>query len=278
MVHVHFDSEPVDAVIRLPSATELHCLQNFHAHVSICSVCRRALTPLVRHHLLCAEGKRTATAVCQVLVARNGKICAVKTTQLPYDVVVEVPQTFWTARALLQDYFCTSDKRRSNGVPHRRQWHDDTKATISVQPWSRAHDSWRPELRSEPHAQTTSRSQRPASDSSTRSAWRSRNCPSFESSTVRHWQDCYRRPRQITHRSESVSYTETTRHARRSNTAVSEYAERFSTFQTTLTWEAQRSYFDAHTRKNSRVYMREFDRGHTSRSATRPQFNHNTLW
>jgi hypothetical protein len=277
MAHVHFDSEPVDAVIRLPSATELHLLQNFHAHVSTCFVCRRSLTPLVRYHLLCAEGKRTATTVCQVLVARKGKICAVKATQLPYDVVVEVPQTFWTARALLQDYFYTSDKRRSNGVPHRRQWHDDTKATISVQPWSRTHDSWRPELRSEPHAQTTSRSQRPASDSSTRSAWRSRNCPSFESSTVRHWQDCDRRPRQITHRSESVSYTETIRHNRRSNTAVSEYTERFSTFQTTLSCEGQRSYFDAHTRDHSRVYMREAYRDHTSRSATRPQFNHNTL-
>ena len=119
MVHVHFDSEPVDAVIRLPSATELHCLQNFHAHVSTCSVCRRSLTPVVRYHLLCAEGKRTATAVCQVLVARKGKICAVKTTRLPYDVVVEVPQTFWTARALLQDYFCTSDKRRSKLMEYR---------------------------------------------------------------------------------------------------------------------------------------------------------------
>jgi hypothetical protein len=170
MVHVHFDSEPVDVVIRLPSTTELHCLQNFHAHVSTCSVCRRSLTPVVRYHLLCAEGKRTATAVCQVLVARKGKICAVKATRLPYDVVVEVPQTFWTARALLQDYFGTSYKRRSNAVPHQRQWHDDTRATISVQPRPRAHDSWRPELRSGPHAQTTSRSQQPASDTSARPA------------------------------------------------------------------------------------------------------------
>lgn len=91
MVHVHFDLEPVDTVIRLPLATELHCLQNFHAHVSTCSVCRRSLAPVVRYHLLYAEGKRTATAVCQVLVARKGKICAIKATQLPYDVVVEVP-------------------------------------------------------------------------------------------------------------------------------------------------------------------------------------------
>ena len=253
MVHAHFDPEPVDAVVRLPSATELHRLQDFHAHASTCSVCRRSLTPVVRYHLLCAEGKRTATAVCQVLVARKGKICAVKATRLPYDVVVEVPQTFWTARALLQDYFSTSYKRRSDAVPHRRQWHDDTRATISVQPWPRAHDSWRPELRSEPHAQTTSRSQRPASDSSARSAWRSRNCPSLQSSAVRHWQDCDRRPRQITHQSESVSYTETIRHNRRSNTAVSEYAGRLSTFQTTLTSEIQRSYFDAYTRNHSTV-------------------------
>ena len=278
MVHVHFDSEPVDAVIRLPSATELHCLQNFHAHVSTCSVCRRSSTPVVRYHLLCAEGKRTATAVCQVLVARKGKICAVKATRLPYDVVVEVPQTFWTARALLKDYFGTSYKRRSDTVPHRRQWHDDTRATISVQPWPRAHDSWRPELRSGPHAQTTSRSQRPASDSSARSAWRSRDCPSLEASAVTHWQDCDRRPRQITHQSESVSYTETTRHSPRSNTAVSEYAGRLSTFQTTLTSEIQRSYFDAYTRNYSRVYMREADRDRISRNAMRPQFNHNAMW
>lgn len=277
MVHIHFDSEPVDAVVRLPSATELHCLQGFHAHVSTCSVCRRSLTPVVRYHLLCEEGRKTATAVCEVLVARKGKICAVNATRLPYDVVVEVPQTFWTARALLQDYFGTLYKRRSNTVPHRQQWHDDTRAPISVQPWPRAHESWQPELRSEPHAQTKSRSQCPASDFSARSAWGSRNCPSLEASAVRHWQDCDRRPRQITHQSESVSYTETTRHVRRSNTAVSEYAERFSTFQTTFTCEGQRSYFDAHTRNRSRVYMREFDRGHTSRSATRPQFNHNTL-
>jgi hypothetical protein len=151
MVHAHFDPEPVDAVVCLPSAIELHCLQDFHAHASTCFVCRRSLTPVVRYHLLCAEGKRTATAVCQVLVARKGKICAVKATQLPFDVVVEVSQTFWTARALL-DYFGTSYKRHSNAVPHRRRWHDDTKATISVQLWSRTHDSWRPELRSEPHA------------------------------------------------------------------------------------------------------------------------------
>lgn len=230
MVYVYFDSEPVNAVTRLPSATELHYLQDFHAHVSICSVCRRSSTPVVRYHLLCAEGKRTATAVCQVLVARKGKICAVKATRLPYDVVVEVPQTFWTARALLEDCFGTSYKRRSNAVPHRRQWHDDTRAPISVQPWPRAHDSWRPDLRSEPHAQTTSRSQRPTSNSSARSARRSRDCPSLGSSAVRHWQDCDRRPRQITRQGESVSYTETTRHVQRSNTAVSEYAERSSTF------------------------------------------------
>jgi hypothetical protein len=278
MVHVHFDSEPVDAVIRLPSGTELQCLQNFHAHVSTCSVCRRSSTPVVRYHLLCAEGKRTATAVCQVLVARKGKICAVKATRLPYDVVVEVPQTFWTARALLQDYFGTLYKRRSNAVLHRRQWHDDTRAPISVQQWPRAHDSWRPELRSEPHAQTTSRSQRSASDSSARSACRSRNCPSLETSAVRHWQDWDRRPRQITHQTESVSYTETTRHSRRSNTAVSEYAERFSIFQTTLKCEGQRSYFDAHTRNHSRVYMREADRDRTSHNAMRPQSNHNAMW
>ena len=278
MVHVHFDSEPVDAVIRLPSATELHCLQNFHAHVSTCSVCRRSLTPVVRYHLLCEEGKRTATAVCEVLVARKGKICAVNATRLPYDVVVEVSQTFWTARALLQDYFRTPYKGRSNGVPHRRQWHDDTRATISVQPWSRAHDSWRPELRSEPHAQTTSRSQRRASDSSTRSAWRSRNCPSLGTSAVRHWQDWDRRPRQITHQTESVSYTETTRHSPRSNTAVSEYAEHFSTFQTTLTSETQSSYVEWNTRNRSRVYMREADRDHTRRNAMRPHFNRNAMW
>jgi hypothetical protein len=184
MVHVHFDSEPVDAVIRLPSATELYCLQDFHAHVSTCSVCRRSLTPVVRYHLFCEEGKRTATAVCEVLVARKGKICAVNATRLPYDVVVEVPQTFWTARALLQDYFGTPYERRSSAVPPRWQWHDDTRAAISVQPWPGAHDSWRSELRSEPRTQTTSRSQRPASDSSTRLAWRSRNYPSFDSSNV----------------------------------------------------------------------------------------------
>ena len=91
MVHAHFDSEPVDAVIRLPSATELHYLQNFHAHVSTCFVCRRSLTPVVRYHLLCEEGKRTATAACEVLLGRKGKICAVNATRLPYDVVVEVP-------------------------------------------------------------------------------------------------------------------------------------------------------------------------------------------
>jgi hypothetical protein len=278
MVHVHFDSEPVDAVIRLPSATELHCLQNFHAHVSTCSVCRRSLTPVVRYHLLCAEGKRKATAVCQVLVARKGKICAAKATQLPYDVVVEVPRTIWTARALLQDYLRTSDKRRSNAVPHRRQWHDDTRAPIPVQPWSRAHDSWRPELRSEPHAKTTSKSQRPTSNTSARSAWRSRDFPSLESSTARHWQDCDRRPRQITHQSASVSYTETIRPNRRSNIIVSGYAERFSTFHTTLACEGQRSYFDAHTRHHSRVYMREADRDRISHDAIRSQSNHNVMW
>lgn len=278
MVHVHFDSEPVDAVIRLPSATELYCLQAFHAHASTCSVCRRSLTPVVRYHLLCAEGKRTATAVCQVLMARKRKICAVKATQLPHDVVVEVPQTFWTARALLQDYFRTPYKGRSNGVPHRWQWHDDPRATNSVQPWPRAHDSWRPELRSEPHAQTTSRSRRPTLDTSARSAWRSRICPSLESSAIRHWQDCDRRPRQITHQSESVSYTQTIGHNRRSNTIVSEYTERFSTFHTTLACQGQRSYFDAHTRNHVRVYMREADRDWISRNTMRPQFNHNTLW
>lgn len=119
MVHVHFDPEPVDTVIRLPSATELHCLQNFQAHVSTCSVCRRSSTPVVRYHLLCAEGNKTATAVCQVLVARKGKICAVKATRLPYDVVVEVPQTFWTARALLQDYLGTVRCTRSVVMQHR---------------------------------------------------------------------------------------------------------------------------------------------------------------
>jgi hypothetical protein len=213
-------------------------------------------------------------------VARKGKICAVKATRLPYDVVVEIPESFWTARALLtlQDYFGTEYKRRGSTVPHQRQWHDDTRAPISVQPWPRAHDSWRPKLRSEPHAQTTSRSQRPASDLSARSACGGRNCPSLESSAVRHWQDCDRRPRQIKHQSESVSYTETTRHVRRSNTAVSEYAERSSTFQTTLKCEGQRSYFDAHTRDHSRVYMLEADRGRISRNAMRSQFNHNAMW
>ena len=169
-------------------------------------------------------------------------------------------------------------KRRLNAVPHRRQWHDDTRAPISVQPCLRAHDSWRPELRSEPHAKTTSKSQRPTSDTSARSAWRSRDFPFLESSTARHWQNYDRRPRQIIHQSESVSYTETIRHNQRSNTIVSEYAERFSTFQTTLKCEGQRSYFDAYTRNHSRVYMREADRDHTSRNAMRPQFNHNTLW
>ena len=135
MARVHFDSEPVDAVIRLPSATELHCLQHFHAHASTCSICRRYLTPVVRFQLLCAEGQRAATAICRVLVAKKGRICAVRATRLPYDVVVEVPKTFWTARALLQGCVDTSYKRPSSKVPPRWQWQDDTRTSTSAQPW-----------------------------------------------------------------------------------------------------------------------------------------------
>jgi hypothetical protein len=62
-----------------------------------------------------------------VLVARKGKICAVKATQLPYDVVVEVPQTFWTARAL--QYYKTISVRHIRGVV--MEYHIDGNGTTT---------------------------------------------------------------------------------------------------------------------------------------------------
>ena len=118
-MHAKFRAEPVDALIRPPTPYELGSLEEFHAHATSCRICRQSLWNATGASLLCSEGRQGASVLCRLLEWNKGKACLTRAKHLPYEVVIEIPQSLWTSKAMLRAVANAPFENANNAGSHR---------------------------------------------------------------------------------------------------------------------------------------------------------------